>query len=122
MKKLFVTLATILLTVFLLLSCDSSGTYDDGFEDGYDMGYDEASIKFEDDYAKGFIEGENTIAREIDRLSVEIRNEYGIYPEDAIYILQNYTIDPDSVSYTEMCDAIYAIRKYYFEVNNIIQD
>ena len=122
MKKLFVMLATILLTVFLLLSCDSSGTYDDGFEDGYDMGYSDARIKFEDEYVKGFVEGENTITSDIDWISVEIRKEYGIEPEEAVYILQNYMFDPESVSYTEMCDAIYAIRKYYFDVNNLIHD
>lgn len=122
MKKFIAISVMFLLSVALLLSCDSSGTYDDGFEDGYDMGYDEARIKYEDDYVKGFNEGENTLAGEIDWISVAVRNEYGIYPEDAIYILQNYMFDPDSVSYTEMCEAIYAIRKYYFDVNNLIQD
>lgn len=122
MKKLVAILAVIAIATCLLVSCSNEKTYDDGFEDGYDMGYSEARIKFEDDYVKGFIEGENTLAGDIDWISIEIRNEYGIDPEEAVYILQNYMYDPDSVSYDEMCDAIYAIRKYYFDVNNLIQD
>ena len=122
MKKFLTMLATILLTVCLLLSCGSNGSYDDGFEDGYDMGYSDAQFEYEDDYAKGFIEGESTIAGGLDWISVEIRNEYGIDPEEAVYVLENYMYDPESVSYTEMCDAIYAIRKYYYDVYDLIQN
>ena len=122
MKKHITLLPVFILMAFLLLSCGQEKTYDDGFEDGYDCGYSEARFKYEDDYVRGIIEGENAIAGDIDWISVEIRIEYGIDPEEAVYILQDYMFDPDSVSYTEMCNAIYAIRKYYFDVNNLIQD
>jgi hypothetical protein len=122
MKKFLTMLAVIIFSVCLLISCSSSRTYDDGFEDGYDIGYSDARFEYEDDFAKGFIEGENSIAGDIDWISVEIRNEYGIDPEEAVYILESYMYDPNSVSYTEMCDSIYAIRKYYFDVYDIIQN
>lgn len=123
MKKFFISISVFVLALCFLLACDSQGTYEDGYAAGYASGYSDAECVHEDDYIEGYVEGinraQNYIESHLQELSFDIKNEYGIYPEDALSILTNYIDDPESISEQDLHDAIYVIRSYYFDAEEI---
>lgn len=125
MKKLIIVLVSLAFVV-CLVSCGNIRTYDDGFEDGYDEGYFDASIKYEDDYSKGISKAQTAIEIYLEddmyHISSNIKDKYGIYPEVAIGILEEYLDDPDAISEAELHNAIYAIHRYYFDSYEVINN
>lgn len=128
MKKFFISISVFVLALCFLLACDSQGTYEDGHAAGYASGYSDAECVHEDDYIVGYVEGINRAQNSIEvyleddmlHLYFSIASEYGIYPDDAIGILEEYLDDPDSISETELHNAIYAICRCYLGMYEII--
>ena len=114
----------VLLLALCSLSACSEETYDDGFEDGYDMGYSDAQFKYEDDYFEGISRAQNAIEVYLEddmyHISHDIKDEYGIYPEEAIGILEEFLDDPNAVSERDLHNAIYAIRRYYYDSHETV--
>ena len=129
MKKHFIVVTVITVIVCFLSSCGKStyareqeakreAIYESGYEAGYKDGYSEAMQK-----APGRIE--SRVDDDIWDLCREIKNKYGIYPEEAAMILSNYADVPDEVTEEELNKAIWAIYRYYFkscEIMNEIED
>ena len=125
--KRFITIAASFVLVICLLSCSYKGTYDDGHEDGFDYGFDCGWYKgYDEGYSEGLAEAQHDIAIRVDdeiwSLAWDIEDEYGLFPEDALQILTNYADVPDEVTREEVNNAIWAIRRYYFASNEIIND
>ena len=128
MKKFFISISVFVLALCFLLACDSQGTYEDGHAAGYASGYSDAECVHEDDYIEGYVEGINRaqnyikshLEDDMNHISFEIKKEYGIDPEDALSILTNYIDDPEAISEQDLHNAIYAIRRCYLGMYEII--
>ena len=87
------------------------------FLDGYDWGYDEG-------YFEGIADAQHSIAIRVDddlwSLSFDIKEKYGMHPEDAVTILTNYADDPEAIDVYELEKAIWAIRRYYYDSHKVI--
>ena len=116
MKRLIAILAAIFLVMCSLSSCRVEG-YDTGYDDGYDAGYDYG-------YTKGIEEAQQFLEIVVDddlsSLGWDIEDQYGLHPEDALMILSNYADVPDEVDEEDLNAAIWAIYRYYYESNKII--
>lgn len=120
MKRFITIIASIALVMCSLSSCriEGYGTgYDDGYEDGREAGFDYG-------YTKGIEEAQQflTFVVDDDLSSVErdIEDKYGIHPYEAVEILTNYADVPDQVSKEELRNAIWAIYRYYYRSNEVI--
>ena len=118
MKKLIMVLALFSLILCSLSGCRIEG-YDTGYDDGYYAGYD-------DGYAKGIEKAQKFLAFVVDddlsSIAWDIKDEYGMFPEDALNVLTNYIDVPDEVDEQDLVDAIYAVRSYYYRSNKVIND
>ena len=120
MKRVITIIVSITLVMCCMSSCRIEG-YDSGYDDGYADGREAG---FEYGYTKGIEEAQRFLAFAVDDdlidLKLNIRKEYGLHPEDALDVLTNYIDVPDEVDEQELVDAIYAIRRYYYKSNEII--
>ena len=116
MKKLIMVLALFALALCSLSGCRIEG-YDTGYDDGYYAGYD-------DGYAKGIETAQKFLAFVVDddlsSLAWDIEDEYGLFPEDALQMLSNYADRSNEVSEEELNNAIWAICRYYYKSNEVI--
>lgn len=100
--------------------------YDEGYSDGYAWGHEEG-------YDEGRDEGYNEamqdaperikdcVESDISDLNFYSLIEWEITPEEAVQVLTNY-IDGELVSETDLNNAIWAIRYYYYEVDKIVDN
>ena len=88
-------------------------TYDTGYEDGYENGFYDG-IEEAQQYISIILDDE------LFMLSLNIEDKYGIYPEEAVQILSNYADVPDEVDIEELNDAIWAIYRYYYDSQEVI--
>lgn len=136
--KRFISILVFLSFAICLLSCSYKGTYEDGYADGYSDGYSDGKFDMQsvaDDnilagydtgYFDGITEAQHDIAIRVEdelwSLAWDIEDEYGLLPEDALQILFNYADAPDDADEDEVTEAIWAIRRYYYASNEIIND
>ena len=122
----------ILAAVLLGLSCSNAQAegYALGYEEGYIEGLSELRTEYEDDYIVGYRDGitraqsaiEVYLMDDILHISFEIEDDYGISPEAAINAITNYVDIPGEVTEAEFNAAVWAIRRYYFALEDIIYD
>ena len=133
MKKLIAVIAVIAMALCSLSACELKpyeDDYDEGYSYGWEAGYDAGWVAgYDEGYYEGIAEAQNDIAFYVEddlwSLAHDIEDEYGMYPEDAVWVLFNYTDVPDEVTEEELINAIWAIRAYYYnsqEVINSIED
>lgn len=120
MKKYIILAIGIILTSCCLLSCSGRSIYameqeakrEAIYEDGYAAGYDE-----------GIEEAKHDIAFYVDddlfSLACDIEDQYGICPEDAIMMLENYA-DGEPYTNEEIETAIWVVSCYYHRSHEII--
>ena len=120
MKKYIAMIAVISLALFSLSACELEpyeDDYDEGYSDGWEAGFDEG-------YCEGIAEAQHDIAfyveDDLSSLAWDIKDEYGMLPEDAVWVLFNYTDVPDEVTEEELHKAILAIRRYYFASQEVV--
>lgn len=89
----------------------------------YAMEQDAEVEAMEERYREGILKAQEQIASlveiELWDLEFDIDDDWGISPEEAIQILTNYA-DGEPISEAELNKAIWAIRKYYYGVNEIV--
>ena len=77
----------------------------------------------EERYRKGITDAQEHIDSlvevEIMDLEFDIKHKYGISPEDAIHLLEDYT-DGEPVTRKDLNNAIWAISQYYYDSLEII--
>ena len=114
MKKI---LAYVIIVV--LFCCLSSC----GGRSNYAMERDAEIEAMEEKYREGVSEAQEHIAGlvniEIDDLGFDIRDKYGVYPEEAIRTLENYA-DGEPITDSELNNAIWASSEYYYDSLDII--
>ena len=115
--KRFVAILVLLSVTICLCSCDYRGIYDEAYEDGHFDGQC-------DGYYDGIERAKEYIAFVVDddlsSLARDLEDQYGIHPEEAVQILSNYADVPDEVSEEELHNAIWAIYRYYYRSNEVI--
>lgn len=125
MKKHF----TILFVLFLIL-CLYSGCGNSQYAREREA---EKEVIYQQAYEKGYEEGYraamNAAPKEIEAcvdddiwdLEYDIKEAHGFYPEHAMNTLTNYA-DGEPVSESDLIEAIWAIRQYYWGVNHIMKN
>lgn len=138
MKKGFAILLVMLILSTVFSSCSSQSAYDEGYADGYDDGYSDGEfdmqLEVEDSilagydtgYYDGIAEAQHDIAVRVEddlsSIAWDISDKYGLFPDEALQILSNYADVPDEVDKEELNDAIWAICRYYYDSNEIINN
>ena len=114
--------AIIILCVVTIASSCSKPTVsevDDSYYEGYEEGYD-------DGYVEGIEKAQQFLAVVVDddlsSLAWDIEDEYGLHPEDALQILSNYADCSGEVSEEELNNAIWAIYRYYYKSQEVINE
>lgn len=127
--KRFISILVLFSSAVCLLSCSYEGTYDNGYADGYDYGledgwYDGYDEGYSEGYYEGIAEAQHDIAIRVEddlwSLARDIEDEYGIHPEDAMAVFFRYADGHDDVSEEELSKAIWAVRRYYYELHDVI--
>lgn len=125
MKKNLALLSVIFIILIVSSSCNKSeyareqeaqreAIYEQAYEAGYEEGYRAAMNEAPEDI-------ESYVDDDIWDLDHDIKNAYGLYAEDAINTLTNYA-DGEPVTNSDLIDAIWAIRKYYWGIYEIVND
>lgn len=123
MKKLFLIIPVFAAALFCLASCRGRSIYameeeakrEAAFQSGYEAGYEEG-------YYAGKSETQEAIAfyveDDLSKLEFDIKDETGMYPEEAIQILTNYA-DGHPVSESELNKALWTINYFYWDAFDI---
>lgn len=110
---------TTFMSLFLILLCCLTACKGRSV---YAMEQDAKEEAMEERYREGITEAQEHIAslveEEIWHLEFDVEDKYGLYPEEAIRILENYA-DGEPVSTGELNTAIWAISEYYYESHEI---
>lgn len=93
--------------------------------DEYDMERESRQEQLEDRFDEGIAYAQDSIVNHLDTklmdLDFEIEEIYGVSPEEALLIMENY-LDNEPISEEELANAIWAIRAYYFKSQDIPND
>lgn len=91
--------------------------------DEYDMEREAKQDQIADRYKEGISYAQKAIVNHLDTermdLDFEIEESYGLHPEKALRIMENY-LDNEPVSEDELANAIWAIRSYYYKSEDIL--
>lgn len=100
--------------IFLSVKFDS--------RDEYDMERDARREQIEEEFSEGISYAQDRIVNHLDTvlmdIDYEIEDIYGIHPEEALRIMENY-LDNEPISDEELANAIWAIRAYYHKSQDI---
>lgn len=115
MKKYLTIISIIVALLCFTASCSGRSIYE--------MERDAEREELEERYREGIADAQEHIDSlveiEIWDLEFDIEDKYGIFPEDAIRILENYA-DGEPVTRTDLNKAIWAISQYYYDSLDII--
>lgn len=126
MKKKDLAIFSVLIVILCLSSscgkseyarereAEEAALYESGYDAGYAEGYRAAMNSAPEDV-------ESCVDDDIWDLDRDIKNAYGFYSEDAINTLTNYA-DGEPVTKSDLIEAIWAIRQYYWGVYEIVND
>ena len=93
--------------------------------DEYDMERESRQEQLEEMFDEGIAYAQDSIVNHLDTklmdLDFEIEEIYGVSPEEALLIMENY-LDNEPISEEELANAIWAIRAYYFKSQDIPND
>lgn len=93
--------------------------------DEYDMERESRQEQLEERFDEGIAYAQDSIANHLDTVLMdfdfEIEDIYGISPEEALRIMENY-LDDEPISEDELANAIWAISAYYFMVQDVPND
>lgn len=125
MKKLFLMLL-VLSIVFSCTGCIDNNTYETAYDEGYNQGAEDGwSEGFDFGYAEALCEAPKRIdfyvEEDIWHLDFDIEDKYGIFPEDAFNVLENYAYG-EPIPEDELYEAIWAAIEYYYDSRDIIND
>ncbi len=93
---------------------DNEWAYDKGFSEGYEIGRDEALFE-------ALKEIRSHLEYELWDLELDVSEESGIHPEEALVIIEDY-LDGEPISESELNKALDALSQYYYGVIRLPDD
>ena len=118
MKKSFLVIALLAVSICFLSSC--TGRSIDAME--RDTEYDAYEAE-EKRYHDGIEDAQkwidSIVEMDIQDLEFDIEDKYGVSPEVAILILENYA-DGEPISQKDLCNAIWAVSQYFWDSRAVV--
>lgn len=115
MKKILAAAVLFLVTICCISSCAGRSVYE--------MERDAEVESKEDRYREGIAEAQehidSLVETELQDLEFDIEDKWGIFPETAIRVLENYA-DGEPVSNGDLNNAIWAVSEYYYDSLEIV--
>lgn len=115
MKKSFLVIVLLAVSICFLSSCTGRSIY--AME--RDAEYEAKEKQYRDGIEEAQEQIESLVEIELQDLESEIKDKYGVYPEVAIRILENYA-DGEPVSQKDLCNAIWAVSQYYQDSLDVV--
>ena len=113
----------LLISCALLAGCGSYSKDDieearwDGWLEGYDSGYEEGYGDAENDL--WFASESSDVSSELREIYNDIEDDYGISPENAAHILEDYVSAGYGYSKDELENAVYALLDYVYAIEQV---